>query len=179
VKPGGKGRPTPKRKEAEKRRRQYITAPRDRKEAYRRFRERQAEQRRRIREGMRRGDERYLPKRDRGPVRAFARDYVDGRRTFGSYLMYAMFVIVLLSFIRSPITVLLTLFAPPLLLLIVLVEGAWISWRVKRLAAERFPGENLKGVGLYAAVRAMQIRRFRIPEPRVELGERVEARGRG
>ncbi|WP_182707511.1 DUF3043 domain-containing protein [Thermomonospora cellulosilytica] len=179
VKPGGKGRPTPKRSEAQKRRRQYITAPRDRKEAYRRFRERQAQNREKVREGMKKGDERYLLKRDRGPVRKFARDYVDGRRTFGSYLMYAMFVIVLLSFVRTPITALLMLFGPPLLLLVVLLEGFWISSRVKRLTAERFPDEDRKGVGLYAAVRAMQIRRFRVPEPQVRVGERVEARDRG
>ncbi|ACY98628.1 DUF3043 domain-containing protein [Thermomonospora curvata] len=178
AKPGGKGRPTPKRREAEKRRRQYITAPRDRKEAYRRLRERQAKQRALVREGMRRGDERYLLKRDKGPVRRFARDYVDGRRTIGSYLMYAMLVIVLLSFIRSPITALLMLFAPPLLLAAVLIEGLVISMRVKKLTAERFPDEDRKGVGLYAAVRAMQIRRLRIPEPQVKIGERVEARDR-
>jgi hypothetical protein len=179
VKPGGKGRPTPKRSEAQKRRQQYITAPRDRKAAYRQMRERQAQNRDKVREGMKQGDERYLLKRDKGPVRRFARDYVDGRRTVGSYLMYAMFVIVLLSFIRTPITALLMLFAPPLLLALVLVEGVWISTRVKRLTAERFPDEDRKGVGLYAAVRAMQIRRFRVPAPQVKVGERVEARARG
>jgi hypothetical protein len=127
---------------------------------------------------MKQGDERYLLKRDKGPVRRFARDYVDGRRTVGSYLMYAMFAIVLLSFIRTPVTALLMLFAPPLLLALVLVEGFWISSRVKKLTAERFPDEDRKGVGLYAAVRAMQIRRFRVPAPQVRVGDRVETRTR-
>ncbi|HEX2316196.1 MAG TPA: DUF3043 domain-containing protein [Thermomonospora sp.] len=175
AKPGGKGRPTPKRSEAQKRRQQYITAPRDRREAYKQVRERQAQNRLKAREGMKRGDEKYLLKRDRGPVRRFARDYVDGRRTLGSYLMYAMFVIVILSFVRTPVTALLMLFAPPLLLGVVLVEGFLISSRVKKLTAERFPGEDRKGVGMYAAVRAMQIRRFRVPAPQVRPGTRVEA----
>lgn len=173
VKPGGKGRPTPKRSEAEKRRRQPITAPSNRKQAYKQVRERQAGSRAKAREGMKSGDEKYLLKRDKGPVRKLARDYVDGRRTVGSYLMYGMFVIVVLSFVRTPATALLLLLAPPLLLGVVLVEGWFISSRVKRLTAERYPDEDRKGVGLYAAVRAMQIRRLRMPAPQVKPGTKV------
>src|SRR4051794_22616298 len=88
VKPGGKGRPTPKRREAEKRNRQPITAPRTRKEAYQQTRERQGRDRQKAREGMARGEERYLLPRDKGPARRLARDYVDSRRTFGQYFMY-------------------------------------------------------------------------------------------
>ncbi|NDU72222.1 DUF3043 domain-containing protein [Actinomadura sp. DSM 109109] len=172
VKPGGKGRPTPKRSEAEKRRRQPITAPASRKDAYRKVRERQAVERARAREGMAKGDEKHLLKRDRGPVRRLARDYVDARRTVGSYLMYAMFAIVLLSLLPIPAARLLVLFAPPLLLVVVFAEGFLLSRGIKRLAAERFPSEDAKGVGMYAAMRAMQIRRLRIPNPQVRLGEK-------
>ncbi|GLW62995.1 membrane protein [Actinomadura rubrobrunea] len=173
AKPGGKGRPTPKRRDAEKRRRQPITAPANRREAYRRMREKQAAERAKIREGMARGDERYLLKRDKGPVRRLARDYVDARRTVGSYLMYTMLVIVLLSLVPTVWARLLVLLAPPLLLAVVLVEGLWLSMRVKKLAAERFPDEDRRGVGLYAAMRAMQIRRLRIPAPQVNIGDKV------
>jgi DUF3043 family protein len=180
TRPGGKGKPTPKRREAEQARRRTITAPpKDRKDAYRQLRERQAADRAKAREGMARGDEKYLLQRDKGPVRRFARDFVDSRRTVGSYLMYAMMLIVPLSFVRSPVTALLMLFGPPLLLGIVLVEGYWISSRVKRLTAERFPGESRKGVGLYAAVRSMQIRRLRMPKPTVAIGERPDAQQHG
>ncbi|RKS74670.1 Protein of unknown function (DUF3043) [Actinomadura pelletieri DSM 43383] len=172
VKPGGKGRPTPKRREAEKRRRQPITAPANRKEAYRKVRERQAAERAKAREGMAKGDERHLLKRDKGPVRRLARDYVDARRTVGSYLMYAMFAVVLLSMFPIPVARLLVLFAPPLLLLVVFGEGLMLSRGVKRLAAERYPDEDAKGVGLYAAMRAMQIRRLRVPNPQVRIGEK-------
>ncbi|MEV0664388.1 DUF3043 domain-containing protein [Actinomadura luteofluorescens] len=172
VKPGGKGRPTPKRSEAEKRRRQPITAPATRKEAYKKVREQQAVKRARAREGMAKGDEKHLLKRDRGPVRRMARDYVDSRRTVGSYLMYAMFAIVLLSLLPIPAARLLVLFAPPVLLVVVFAEGFLLSRGIKRLAAERFPTEDAKGVGMYAAMRAMQIRRLRIPNPQVRLGEK-------
>ncbi|MFD0905275.1 DUF3043 domain-containing protein [Actinomadura sediminis] len=172
VKPGGKGRPTPKRRDAEKRRRQPITAPSNRKEAYKKVRERQAAERVKAREGMQRGDEKYLLKRDRGPVRRLARNYVDSRRTVGSYLMYAMFAIVLLSLVPIPAARLLVLFAPPLLLLAVFGEGLLLSRGIKKLAAERYPDESHKGVGMYAAMRAMQIRRLRVPAAQVKIGEK-------
>ena len=173
AKPGGKGRPTPKRREAEKRRRQPITAPANRKEAYKRLREKQASDRARAREGMAKGEEKYLLKRDKGPVRRLARDYVDSRRTIGSYLMYTMLAIVMLSLLPLVWAKLLVLFAPPLLLALVLIEGFWLNTRIKKLAAERFPDEDRKGVGMYAALRAMQIRRLRMPAPQVKIGEKV------
>ncbi|QKW35133.1 DUF3043 domain-containing protein [Actinomadura sp. NAK00032] len=172
VKPGGKGRPTPKRKDAEKRRRQPITAPATGKEAYKRRRAQLADERVKARQGMAQGDEKHLLKRDKGPVRRMARNYVDSRRTFGSYLMYAMFAMVLLSMLPIPAARLLVLFAPPLLLIVVFGEGFWLSRGIKRLAAERFPEEDAKGVGLYAAMRAMQIRRLRVPNPQVRIGEK-------
>ncbi|TDC47581.1 DUF3043 domain-containing protein [Actinomadura sp. KC345] len=172
VKPGGKGRPTPKRRDAEKLRRQPITAPATRKEAYKKLREKQATDRAKVRQGMAKGDEAHLLKRDKGPVRKLARDYVDSRRTFGSYLMYAMFAIVLLSMMPIPVARLLVLFAPPLLLFVVFAEGIMLSRGIKRLAAERYPEESAKGVGMYAAMRAMQIRRLRIPNPQVKIGEK-------
>lgn len=172
VKPGGKGRPTPKRSDAEKRRRHPITAPTNRKDAYKRVRERQSSERVKAREGMSRGEEKYLLKRDRGPVRKLARNYVDSRRTVGSYLMYAMFAIVMLSLLPIPAARLLVLFAPPVLLVVVFAEGLLLSRGIKRLAAERHPDEDTGGVGMYAAMRAMQIRRLRVPSPQVKIGDK-------
>lgn len=169
----GKGRPTPKRSEAEKRRRQPITAPKSRKEAYRRQRERVSQDRAKARAGMARGDDKYLPKRDQGPVRRLARDYVDSRRTLGSYLMWVLLASLLLNVVPIVVFRLISFFIPPLLLVIVLVEGVLISRRVSRLAAERYPDEERRGIGFYAAMRAMQIRRWRIPQPQVKLGDRV------
>ncbi|WP_240487198.1 DUF3043 domain-containing protein [Actinomadura flavalba] len=173
VKPGGKGRPTPKRSEAQRKRLQPITAPpANRKEAYRKMREKQAAERVKMREGMARGEERYLLKRDKGPVRRLARDYVDSRRTIASYLMYILFAIIAVSLLPIPAAQIFGLFAPPLLLAVVFVEGFMISSGVKRLAAAKYPDENLKGVGLYAALRAMQIRRLRQPRPQVQVGQK-------
>jgi hypothetical protein len=65
AKEGGKGRATPKRREAERGRRRAITAPRDRKEAYRQSRERSRAERSKQMEALKAGDERHLPPRDR------------------------------------------------------------------------------------------------------------------
>src|SRR3954463_9775826 len=98
--PVGKGRPTPKRRDAE-RRRKVVVAPKNRKEAARLQRERTREVRRTQREGMVKGNDRYLGPRDAGPARAFVRDYVDSRRTIGSYFLPATIVILVLG--TSPV----------------------------------------------------------------------------
>ncbi|MCW2945616.1 MAG: hypothetical protein JWR24_2333 [Actinoallomurus sp.] len=175
LKPGGKGRPTPKRRDAEKRNRSPITAPRTRKEAYRQVRERQAGDRQKTREGMARGDDRYLPTRDRGPVRRLARDFVDSRRTFGEFFMY-LTLLILLGAMAAPVSVktYLYVYGWPVMLVLIVGESIYLGGRVKKLAGERFPGESLRGIGLYTATRAMQIRRLRMPKPRLKPGQKGE-----
>jgi hypothetical protein len=166
----GKGRPTPKRSEAERRRRQPYTAPKDRKEAARTSRDRQRADRGRRMEAVRRGEEWALPPRDRGPAKALARDYVDSRRRVSEYYMYGLVVLLVLTL--APIPALKTI-APPLVLvavLVMIIEGVFIGQRVKRLTAQRLPGESTRGLALYAAMRALQIRRLRMPKPRVKPG---------
>ena len=147
----GKGRPTPKRSEAERRRRQPYTAPKDRKEAARVSRDRQ--------------------RTDRGPVRAFARDYVDSKRRFSEFYMYGLVVLLVLLFIRAPIV---QTIVPLLVLgavLIMAIEGILIGRKTKSLVAQRMPGESTRGLGLYSAMRALQIRRLRMPKPRIKPGD--------
>jgi hypothetical protein len=174
----GKGRPTPKRREAEKRNRQPITAPRTRREALRRDRdqrERRTGNAKQIREGMARGDERYLPRRDKGPVRKLARDYVDSRRTFGEFFMYLTILLVVLSMV-TPLgaRVYLQTFGLPVILAVLIVESVFISTRIKKLARERFPDESTQGVAMYAITRSMQIRRLRMPQARLKPGQKAE-----
>ena len=167
----GKGRPTPKRSEAERRRRQPYTAPKDRKEASRASRDRQRTDRTRRMEAVRRGEEWALPPRDRGPVKALARDYVDSKRRISEYYMYGLLVLLVLLFIRAPIV---QTIVPLLVLgavLIMGIEGVFIGRRVKRIAAERLPGQSTRGLALYSAMRALQIRKLRVPKPRVKPGD--------
>ncbi|GAA3118718.1 DUF3043 domain-containing protein [Streptosporangium carneum] len=177
-KPAGKGRPTPKRRDAEGRRRQPVNAPQNRKEAYKQLRERQANDRVKAREGMLRGDERYFPARDRGPARKFARDWVDSRRLPSQYFLPFSLLILLLTWIPFPEAVRGQVYLAvitvgwPLMMIGVLLTSVWVSWKVKKTAAEKFPGDNVKGVGFYAAMRALQIRKLRFPPPAVLPGGR-------
>ncbi len=90
--PGAKGRPTPTRKEAEAAARERAKAGMDKKAAAKLLRERRAESNSKMREGMRSGDERYLPKRDQGPVKRFIRNYVDARLSIAEFLLPLLLV---------------------------------------------------------------------------------------
>jgi len=166
----GKGRPTPKRSEAERRRRP-VGAPGDRKEANRQYRERQRQDRARRQQGMQRGEQWALPARDRGPVKALARDYVDSRRRLSEFYMYGLLVLLVLLFVRNTLV---QSIVPALVLaavLVMLVEGIFIGRGVRALAQKRLPGESTHGVRLYAAMRALQIRQLRMPKPRIKPGQ--------
>lgn len=167
-----KGRPTPKRSEAERRRRQPYSAPANRKAATRQSRTRDKGDRARRYEAMKRGEEWALAPRDKGPVKALTRDYVDSRRRFSEYYMYILLaLLVVLLFKNNKLEVVVY---PVVLLLVVVivVEGIMISRGVKKLAAERFPGESTRGITRYAIMRTLQIRRFRMPAPRVTPGSK-------
>jgi hypothetical protein len=169
----GKGRPTPKRSEAERRRRQPFAAPKDRKEATRQSRDRQRAARVRRMEAMRRGDEWALPARDRGPARALARDYVDSRRRLSEFYMYGLLVLMVLLFVRVPAVQQLVPLVVLAAVLVMIVEGVFLGYRVRALVQQRLPGESTRGVRMYAAMRALQIRRLRMPKPRVKPGTTV------
>jgi hypothetical protein len=111
-----------------------------------------------------------MPPRDRGPVKALARDYVDSRRRLSEFYMYGLLVLLVLLFVRVPLV---QSIVPVLVLaavLVMLVEGIFIGRRVRALAEQRLPGESTQGVRLYAAMRALQIRQLRMPKPRIKPG---------
>jgi hypothetical protein len=165
----GKGRPTPKRSEAERRRRQPYTAPTDRKAAVRQSRDKDRTARARRYAAAKRGEAWALPRKDQGPVRALARDYVDSRRRVSEYYMYAVGGLVILLFIPA-----LRLYADYVVLAIVVVmltEGWLVGRAVIRLARQRFPAESTRGIRWYSALRSTQIRKLRMPAPRIKPGD--------
>ena len=168
----GKGRPTPKRSESERRRR-YQLAPEDRKQAAKQARSRDRADRGRKTEAMRRGEEWALPAKDKGPVRALARDYVDSKRRFSEFYMYGLVVLLFLLFLHSSVV---QTILPLVLIAMVLImagEGFWIGRKVSKLAGERYPGQSTRGIKMYAGMRALQIRKLRFPKPRVKPGESI------
>lgn len=107
TKSGGKGRPTPKRRDAQARG-LHPVVPADRKAAKREQRAREDAAWQRQQQAMLTGDERYLPARDKGPVRRYIRDYVDARWSLGELFLPAsllmMLVIVGMSIHSTPTT---------------------------------------------------------------------------
>jgi len=163
-----KGRPTPKRSEAERRRRQPITG----KGAGGQNRARDRTDRSRLYEARKRGEEWALQPKDRGPVKALARDYVDSRRRVGEYYMWVLLALVIIMFARVPAV---QEFSTPVILVLVVVvvaEGLMMRRDLHRLVAERFPGESTRGVTWYAVMRSLQIRKLRVPAPRIRPGDK-------
>jgi len=180
VKAGGKGRPTPKRREVEQANRRPIVgaspAPRvgatrqERKAARAARRELAQRGRSETRQALITGDERHLPARDRGPARRYARDIVDARRNVGEYFLYVALVAVVLSFVRpTGLVSIVVLYAT---MLAVIGDSAYLARKVRREVAERFGDAEARGIGRYAVMRALQLRRARLPRPQVERGSR-------
>jgi hypothetical protein len=168
-----KGVPTPKRSEAQASRRQPYQAPADRKTASKQSRQRSQADRARRTQALQRGEDWALPPKDRGPVRALARDVVDSRHGFGEYyLLMVVFLFVLLILPGSSTKIIIDLVVVASLVLIV-GEGWLVGQKVKRLAAERFPGHSTRGVTMYTVVRGISMRRMRVPKPRVNRGDKI------
>ena len=170
----GKGRPTPKRKQAEARNLRPLV-PKDRKASRKaakaRIRAREDAQY----EAMRTGDLDHMPKSERLPWRIYIRNYVDARFNLLEWIFPAiilMFVATLLGMFVGPqhyatftmvVTVLLYGY------LIIALIDTWLMWRkLKRLLIDKF-GERSVAKGSrsasYAWQRAMMVRRWRVPKP--------------
>ena len=170
--PTGKGRPTPTRKEAEAARRERARAGMDKKAAQKMLREKRAETNRRMREGMKTGEEKYLPARDQGPVRRAVRDWVDARVSVAEFLLPLLLLILVLQATGSKQLVQLSSQLWTVTILLLLVDTVWIRFRLQRTLRERFPDESLKGTTFYALTRMLQLRFMRLPKPNVKVGGR-------
>jgi hypothetical protein len=174
----GKGRPTPKRREAEAGRYTPIggssrrpTGPRT-PEQKAQDKTRDRAERIRKSEAMRRGEEWALLPKDRGAARALARDYVDSKRRISEYYMYVLLVLLVILFTAgraAKIQLYLDLFLV-VLIVVLLADALSLRRGLRRLVAEQLPDASTVGLTRYAVFRAIQIRRFRMPLPRVQPG---------
>ncbi|MFC0437297.1 DUF3043 domain-containing protein [Kutzneria buriramensis] len=185
-----KGRPTPKRIEAEGRRRGPVPPPpRTQREAMKRnrdlrpklTREERGKAQNERRERMMAGDDAYLMPKDRGPVKAFVRDVIDSRRNFMGLFM-PMAILVLVSYfaqVAVPAMGLVlqeyVMLACLVFLLAMVVEAIMLGRLATRLARTKFPKETIGTASMvwYTFTRASQVRRLRVPRPRVRPGETV------
>lgn len=174
----GKGRPTPRRKEAEAaNKRPLVPAGRTGSSKSVRAAERASAKVRRDQEyqAMLTGDEKHLPARDRGPVRRYVRDYVDARRTFVEFLLPSVLAYLVLQIVAAKYSAALALImvAALYLYVIVTVVDVVLLWRGlrKKLRAKFGADVSTQGLLMYTISRISQIRRLRMPKPQVKRGE--------
>jgi hypothetical protein len=184
----GKGRPTPKRSQAEANRYRSITGtttsgrgpatsttpgrkltPEEKDKARAAARADRARQM----AAMRRGEDWALPLRDRGPMKKLVRDYVDAHRRPSEYYMYALIVLVVALIagkahkaLNSDLQFLLLA-----IIAVIIVDAILLRRSINKLAKERLPDESTRGITFYAIMRALQLRRFRNPAPRIKPGD--------
>ena len=167
----GKGRPTPKRKEAESARKQGISVPKDPKAARKAARDRDREARAKSRAGLMAGDPAFFPRRDAGPVKAQVRDYIDRRRTVGEFFVPFAFVVLLLGLVNNPTVQTTVVYVWTSVLLLVVLDTILVGILLGRSLRKDYPQKSdRKGAVSYGVLRALQLRRFRIPPPRIKAG---------
>ena len=167
-----KGRPTPKRKEAESKRKVSSLAPIVTKDQKRASKAQVREERVAQRAAYLRGDESALPLRDRGPARRFVRNYVDSRRSTGEYFLPTIFVVLVFTLIQNPIIQIGAIVLMYAMLLFAVIDGIFLSRKIRKAVQEQFPGTETKGLGMYAWLRSTQMRRLRAPHPQVTVSKK-------
>ena len=167
----GKGRPTPKRKVSEAKRITSSLTPVVTKDQKRAAKLANRQDRVAARTAYLRGDENALPARDRGPERRFVRNYVDARRSIGEYFLPIIFVVLILTLIPEPTVQFGAIAIMYGVLMIAVVDGIFLSRKIRKLMGEKFPKSPTKGLGMYAWLRSTQMRRLRAPHPQIKVGE--------
>ena len=180
----GKGRPTPKRSAAEANRYRTVTgsttsgrgpvkAPDPRRKATPEEKAKARDDRNRQLQAMRQGEEWALGPRDRGPAKRLVRNYVDAHRRPMEFYMYALIVLIIALFAGRSNTALGNYMQIFLLVIIavIAVDAYLLRRSIFKVLRERMPKESTRGLAFYAIMRALQLRRFRTPAPRVKPGD--------
>jgi Protein of unknown function (DUF3043) len=166
--PAGKGRPTPKRAESRKARRN--AAPKTRREAAAKQRERTRTERRMARAALATGDESRLPPRDAGPEKRLARDVVDSRFTYGQVFFGLILIVFAISIAPSTAIRSIANLAALFSLTLMIVDGAMNGRRAKAAVIARYGEAGTRGISSYAFLRSLLPRRLRRPPPKVSRG---------
>ncbi|MEU6401708.1 DUF3043 domain-containing protein [Streptomyces sp. NPDC046985] len=167
-----KGRPTPKRSAAQSQRRSAASTPQTRKDAAKRQREDRRVQMQRQRQALASGDERYLPPRDKGPVRRFVRDFIDSRFNIAEFFLPMAVIILALSLVHVAYLQNIALLLWLVVIVAIVLDSVFSGFRMRKRLTERFPDANRRGAVAYGLMRSLQMRRLRLPKPQVKRGQR-------
>ena len=167
----GKGRPTPSRKEAQKARQELLKGDVNSRAGRKAERERERQKRAQARTEMLAGNPKYLLARDAGPARELMRNLVDSRRSAGEYFVPAAFVVLVLGLIKVPAVQTAVFFGWMGMLLFVVLDTFRLSFTLRGALESQLPADtNTRGCVTYGVMRALQMRRFRMPKPQVSRG---------
>lgn len=170
---GGKGRPTPKRKDAQAENLRPLV-PVDRKASAKAAKARIRERENIEYEAMQKGDINHMPKSERLPWRVYIRDYVDARFNVGEFFIPAALVLLVASMLITTVIqnpwVSMGIMALMYLYFFAIIIDVVIMWRKlkKKLIAKYGEASVAKGSrsATYAWARSVQVRRWRLPKPR-------------
>lgn len=155
--------PTPSRREAEAARRERLNPTLSPKEARRRQRYLNA-----VRQ------QQATAAQEATPLRSLIRDVIDARWNPGEILLPVLILglaVSLIPFIQNYSGIVIALVWG--YMGSVILDG-WLVWRrIKRMAAERYPGEPLRGMLSYSFGRQITTRGRRRPAPRVNKGDSI------
>lgn len=173
----GKKGPTPRRREAEAANFKPLV-PEDRKLAKREATAKLRQEQAKAREGMARGDDRYLRPGERGPQKRFMRDFIDARFTLGELLLPLMFLVIFATMIPQAYAAVWAMAFIWIYLAICIIEGVTYGFMIrKRVAAVVGESKVEKGFVFQSLGRSMQIRMLRLPKPQVKRFTKVEFKG--
>lgn len=160
----GKGAPTPTRKQAEAARRQRVNPVLTKKE-----------ERVKDRDLRRMSQQKAMAAQDNQPERALLRDFIDARFNVTEFLLPTWLVVFAVSLLATkwPVLVEYSAIAAWLLLVLAVVD-LFIMWRgYKKLLAVKHPGASTRGLLMVGINRALSIRPWRAPAPRVKRGTKL------
>lgn len=178
AKKGGKGRPTPKRKDTQKGDLRPLVPTAEQRKA-RRKEEKQRMRARQDREyeAMETGDIDHMPRAERLPIRIYVRDYVDARINIAEFFVPVALVLMIVALIFAavnPIVSNILTLVMYVYLIAAIVDLVIMWWAPKNGLRNRLIAKYGQGAmkaarcATYACSRSLQLRRWRIPKPRYD-----------
>ena len=169
----GKGRPTPKRKDAQAQNLRPLV-PKDREASRKAAKARIRERENAEYDAMQKGDINHMPKSERLPWRIYIRDYVDARFNLGEWFIPVAFAILIVSMFAASLMrnqwASVTMMALMYGYLIAVIIDVWLMWRRLKPKLIAKYGESSVAKGSrsfsFAWSRSIQMRRWRLPKPR-------------
>ena len=108
-------------------------------------------------------------------MKRYVRDFVDSRFTIAEYFIFVALAVLVLGFIPNPVVQLAVSISWMALIALVAFDEIFLLVRLNSALRKRFPDKaERKGALWYAGLRTLQLRRFRLPPPRLRRGQTPE-----